>query len=85
MARALTARQRSDFEWFKFKMPELYREFGHCFAVISDRKVLATCPTYGEAVESALETLSFGDFIVQEVGETAEAYTAAFTSMWVMA
>ena len=85
MAKELTARQKSDFEWFKFKMPELYREFGHCFAVVSDRKVLATYPTYGEAVENALETLSFGDFIVQEVGETEEAYMANFTFMWVIA
>lgn len=81
----MTKRQRTDFEWFKFMMPELYKKYGHCYAAISDREVLGTFPSYSQAVDRAIEQVGYGNFIVQEVGDSADAYTATFTSMWVIA
>lgn len=84
MADKMTKGQRRDFEWFKLMMPDLYQKYGPCFVSISDRKITGVYQTYAQAVNSALEQADYGDFIVQEVGDSADAYTATFTSMWVM-
>ena len=80
--------QDLDFKWYVGELPELYREYGHCFAIISNKKVIETHDTYDGAIDSAFELRDAGKlttFIVQEIGRDDSAYSANFASAWVVA
>lgn len=80
--------QDLDFKWYVGELPELYREYSHCFAVINNRKVIETYDTYDDAIDAALALRGTGKlttFIVQEIGQDASVYSANFASAWVVA
>lgn len=80
-----TKAQLEDFKWFVGEMPELFRQYGHCFLAIKNRQVLGTYQSYGEAVDSTASSEDFGTFIVQECGKSVSVYTSQIASAWVMA
>lgn len=80
--------QGTDFKWYIGELPNLFKEYGHCFAIISNRKVVGTRATYDDAVDAALKLRAAGElgtFIVQEIDRDESAYTASFASAWVVA
>jgi hypothetical protein len=81
----LSEQQKDDFKWYKGEMVDLYNELGHCFAVIRYREVVATFPTFDEAVDYAIDTYEPRTFIVQEIGPDPSAYTMQIASSWVVA
>ena len=71
-------------------MPELYRRYGHCYAIISGEAVVETfdgCDDCDDAIDSAMameDDGTIGHFIVQEIGSDESAYTANLASAWVI-
>lgn len=81
-------RQDRDFKWYVGELPGLYRQYGRCFAIISDQSVIATYKDYDEAIDAAIEMSDSGKvdtFIVQEIGPDDSVYTSSFASAWVIA
>lgn len=80
-----TEAQLDDFKWFVGEMPELFRQYGHCFLAIKNRRVLGSYQSYGEAVEDTASSEGLGTFIIQECGSNASVYTSQIASAWVTA
>lgn len=81
------SQQDRDFSWYVGTMPELYKIYGHCYAIISGKEVVDTFSDYNTAIDAAIameDNGTIGEFIVQEIGRDASAYTASFASAWVI-
>lgn len=81
----LSELQKSDYKWYKGELVDLYARYGGCFAVIRNKRVVATFPTFDEAADYALKEFSPGEFIAQEIGPDPSVHTMKIASMWVMA
>jgi hypothetical protein len=82
-----TSQQDRDFAWYVGEMPELYRRYGHCYAIISGEAAVETFDDCDDAIDSAMameDDGTIGHFIVQEIGSNESAYTANFASAWVI-
>ena len=72
--------QNVDFEWFKDNLQILFKQYGHCFLVIKDQKVLGAYKSYAEGVKETLKIEPIGSFIVQECGPNESVYTNYISS-----
>ena len=81
----LSDSQKSDYKWYKAELVDLYAAYGACFAVIRDKRVVATFPTFDEAADYGIEKLGPNEFIVQEIGPEPSVHTMEIASMWVTA
>lgn len=71
---------RDDFEWFVDHYEALHDQYGDCFLVIKDKKVLRTCQSYAEGVRETEKEEPLGTFIVQECRGESHAYNSCIAS-----
>lgn len=65
MAKYFTENQSSDYLWFKENRLRLFKEYGICYIVIQNKKILNTYESYGEALHNTLKKEKPGRFIIQ--------------------
>ena len=68
-------KMKSNFNWYRANLAELYAEYGDCYLAIKDRQVIGTYPSYAEAVKETSKTEEHGTFNVQKCGPDESAYT----------
>jgi hypothetical protein len=61
--------QEEDYQWFLENMPDLYKKYGQTFLIIKEKQVVGGYSTYEDALNSALQTLELGSFLVQQCFE----------------
>lgn len=71
----------SDFDWFVAHYSELYEQYGKCFLLISEQRVLGKYADYKSAVRDGVLKRGYGSFIVQECNGSDLAYTNYISSM----
>lgn len=69
---------RSDFNWFLNNYNDLYKQYGHKFLAIKDKKIIGVYDSVRQAVDEIKEPL--GTFIVQECNGDSSAYTNSIAS-----
>ena len=68
-----------DFNWFLNNYQNLFKEYGHQFLVIKDKKVLGHYDNVRQAIDNTTEEP--GTYIVQECNGNESAYTNYISSM----
>lgn len=71
---------REDFEWFVANYDALHDQYGDCFLVIKDKKVLRACQSYAEGVHETEKEEPLGTFIVQECRGATPSYNSCIAS-----
>lgn len=64
---------RKDFNWFLNNYDALFKQYGHKYLVIKNKKVLGAYDSVRQALDNTHEEL--GTFIVQECNGSNSAYT----------
>lgn len=72
--------QNSDFKWFLENYDRIFQEYGHCFVVIKNKRILGSYSTCAEGVSVTKETEQLGTFIVQECNGDESAYIGYISS-----
>ena len=73
-----------DFNWFVENYGQLFKEYGHKFLAIKNKKVIGVYDNVKTAIEKTKETEELGTFIVQECNGTTDAYTN-YVASWAVA
>ena len=67
--------QSDDFAWFVENYNSLYAKYGVCYLAISNRAVLGSYRTAGDAIRGASKIVPPGEFIVQFCNGDESGYT----------
>lgn len=62
--------QEIDLKWYKENRDYLVKEYTHKFIVISNKTVVKSFTSFNEALDFARESLSMGNFIIQQMEES---------------
>ena len=73
--------QLDDYRWFINNYDKMFKQYGHKFLVIKNKKVLGSYDSYADGVYNTVPTEELGTFIVQECNGNASAYTANIASL----
>jgi uncharacterized protein YbcV (DUF1398 family) len=74
------ANQTHDYKYFAKNMTSFYKEYGHKFLIIKEKRVLGVFDTFDTAVKEAMKKEKLGTFLVQECFPTKEAAILRFQS-----
>ena len=69
-------KQMRDYKWFVSNYDELFKQYGTCYLVVKDKKIIGTYKNYADAVKNTEICEPLGTFIVQYCDGTKEAYTS---------
>ena len=69
-------RQNEDFEWFLENYEGLFEQYGDCYLLIRDKRVICTCDSYVEGVNKGKSLFDMGTFIVQHCNGDESGYTS---------
>ena len=72
--------QKDDFRWFVENHKRLYQEYGDCCLAIKDKTILGIYKSFAEGVIATRLVHTPGTFIVQELSESTDCYTAYLAS-----
>jgi hypothetical protein len=56
----------TDYKYFKDNLAKFYKEYGHSYIVIKERKVIGVFDEFDEALHEMPKTEEPGTFIIQE-------------------
>lgn len=73
--------RKEDFGFFLEKYEELYREHGHSFIAIRNKKVIGVYDKFDTAVNETSKEYPLGTFIIQECNGDESGYTN-YISSW---
>ncbi len=66
--------RKEDFDYFVNHYPELFKEYGHKFLAIKDKKVLGAYNAVQDAISDLSSTYEVGTYIIQECTGDESAY-----------
>ena len=72
----LNKRQEEDFEWFVENYDGLFKQYGECYLVIRNKRVICTCESYAEGLNKGKSLFEMGTFIVQHCNGDESGYTS---------
>lgn len=72
---AMASEQEKNFEYFLKHYDDIFKQYGCCFVVLKNQKVIASYPSFSEAYHKTLETETLGDFSIQECNGEESGYT----------
>ncbi|MDR1160158.1 MAG: hypothetical protein LBK69_05980 [Syntrophomonadaceae bacterium] len=55
-----------DYKYFQENLEVFYKEYGHCFIAIKNKKVLGTYKSFDDAFDDVSRKEELGSFIIQE-------------------
>lgn len=67
--------QRKNFDYFLDHYDKIFKEYGRCFVVLKNQKIIGTYNSYSEAYRNTLKTEKLGDFSIQECTGDESGYT----------
>lgn len=71
----LDKRQNEDFEWFLENYEGLFEQYGDCYLLIRNKRVICTCDSYAEGVKKGDGLFERGTYIVQHCNGDESGYT----------
>lgn len=69
-------RQNEDFEWFLENYEGLFEQYGDCYLLIRNKRVICTCDSYAEGVKKGDSLFERGTYIVQHCNGDESGYTS---------
>ena len=66
--------RKQDFDYFVANYQKLFKEYGHKFLAIKDKKILGSYNSIPEALEDLSKTYEVGTYIIQECTGDDSAY-----------
>lgn len=72
----LYKRQEEDFEWFVENYDGLYKQYGDCYLLIKNKRVVCVCDSYADGVKRGKSLFEMGTFIVQHCNGDESGYTS---------
>ena len=73
--------RRNDFHWFLENYNSLYKQYGHKFFAIRNKKILGIYNGMREALDETSKQYPLGTFVVQECNGDESAYTASIVTV----
>lgn len=68
------ANRKSDFDFFIENYQNFYKEYGHKFLAIKDKKILGAYDSVAETISGLTPTYEVGSYIIQECTGDESAY-----------
>ena len=72
----LRKKQEEDFEWFIENYDGLFKQYGDCYLVIRNKRVICSCESYVEGVKKGDSLFERGTYIVQHCNGDESGYTS---------
>lgn len=72
--------RHEDFQWFKEKYSNIYKEYGECYVGIRNKEILGVYKEFNEGLDNLKYKYGLGNFSIQYCNGNESGYTVYISS-----